>query len=303
MNRIIDNIFVKVNTMLADGRYTEAAEEMAAWSPAPLTRYYLENTPSQKMLRKPDFNELWQSQLAKLGLKESPEFKFVSQPGIGDADLFLGYVCYLLALKNKQENNLSEYKQYLKHAMVHHSIQAHQTCLHEIIFAENMGFEAIYENVARLTEDWVEFANLQGTPGYLLLASAWLQLTNSASETENKEQLHTAYYSAWKYLHMAKFSEPHCGAAINNAYFGKGFGLSNPLKLQSIDDMILGCHSIAKHVLTEADQYKAESEAKRLFAALTHSYKAPCWSLTVETKSEETHELSTDIASHLPQIL
>jgi hypothetical protein len=303
MNMIIDNIFVKVNTMLAEERYKDAAEEMAAWLPAPLTRYYLENAPYQKTLRKPEFDELWQFQLAKLSLKESPEFKFVSQPGIGDADLFLGYVCYLLALKKKQENNLGEYKRYLKNAMVHYSIQAHQTCLHEIIFAENMDFQAIYEDVSRLMEGWVEFANLQGTPGYLLLASAYLQLTKSASETENKDHLHTAYFSAWKYLHLAKLSEPFCEAAINNAYFGKGLRLSNPLHLQSIDEMIMGCHSIAKNVLTEADQYSAESEAKRLFAALTRSYKSPSWSLSVETEIEENHELSSDNTSHLPQIL
>lgn len=302
MNISIDNIFVKVNTMLAEERFADAAEELAAWSPAPLTRYYLENAPYQKMLRKPEFDELWRSQLAKLKLNESPEFKFVSQPGIGDADLFLGYVCYLLAIKNKQGNNQSDYKQYLKNAMIHYSIHAHQTCLHEIIFAENANFEAVYDNVSRLMEDWVEFANLQGTPGYLLLASAWLQLTKSASETENKDHLHTAYYSAWKYLHLAKLSEQYCEAAIHNAYFGKGPGFSNLLQLQSIDEMIMGCFSLAKNVLTETDRYSAESEAKRLFASLTRSYKSPCWSLNVETEVEENHELSTD-GSLLPQIL
>lgn len=298
----IDNIFAKVNTMLDEERLSEAAEELAAWSPASLTRYYLLHQSFQKMLRKPDFDDMWRFQLGKLGLKESPEFKFVSQPGIGDADVFLGYVCYLLALKKKNEGNLGEYKQYLKNAMVHHSIQAYQTCLHEIIFTENTDSGTVYDTVSRLMEDWVEFAHLQGTPGYLLLASAWLQLTKSASETENKEHLHTAYYSAWKYLHMAKLSEKYCEAAINNAYFGLGLGLSTPLKLQSIDEMILGCYSLAKNVLTEADQYSAESEAKRLFASLTHSYKSPCWSLSVDTELEEKPELASD-GSFLPQIL
>ena len=175
--------------------------------------------------------------------------------------------------------------------------------MHEIIFAENANLDGVGESVARLLEDWETFANLQGTPGYLLLASGYLQLAKIALDTEHTEQHHAAYYSAWKYLHLAKLSEPYCAAAINNAWFGKGMGLANPFQFNSIDEMILCCSSVAKNSLTESDKYSAESEAKRLFATLTHSFRSPCWFLSLATEVEENNELDLDNQSLLPQLL
>lgn len=303
MNMIIDNIFTKVNLMLADELYDEAAEELMAWQPASLARYYLENTPLQKTLRKPDFNDLWHAKLSRLVMSESPDFKFVSQPGIGDADIFLGHIFYLMAIKNKQEGNLQDYKLYLKNSMIHHSIPGHQTCLHEIIFTEHANLDGVEKNVARLLEDWLTVANLQGTPGYLLLASGYLQLAKISLDIGHSEQHQLDYCAAWKYLHMAKLSEKYCDAAINNAWFGKGMGLSNPFQFQSIDEMILGCSAIAKATLSDEDKFKAESEAKREFGSLTQSLKSPGWSLSLARKNSDNHDLNADGPTYMPQLL
>lgn len=303
MHIIIDNIFVKVNIMLADGQYNDAANELMAWQAAPLARYYRENAPHQKTLKKPEFNELWHAKLDSLHLKESPDFKFVSQPGILDADIFLGYVFYLLAIKSKQGQKPYDYRQYLKQAMIHHSIAAHQTCLHEIIIAENPNHQDAGEALARLLEDWVLVANLQGTPGYLLLASGYVHLAELALANGHSEEHRNAYYAAWKYLHMAALSEQYCDAAINNAYFGEGMRMANLFEFESIGEMKLGCASIAKKTLGESEQFSAESEAKREFASLTHTFKAPCWSLSLATEITGQNELDAEEVRQGPQLL
>lgn len=274
-------------TLFENGDLLAVARVMETWQPAKIASFFQANELYQGKMKQPEFASLWQTKRDNLRLSASPEFHFVSQPGLDDMELVLGYIFYLLALKNKEQKEEAKYALYLKNAMIHYSIHAHQTCLQEIIATATPVKEEKLQPIADLLSHWSAFAKRQGTPGYLLLASGYLQFAQLAANAGLTEQTKSAYYFVWKYLHLAKLTEAYSEEAIHNAYFGKGMVLANGFELTSIEAMFSGCLSKAKNMLDNADTYKAEQEAKRDFSALSLTGGSPKWSLTLAEAQQD----------------
>lgn len=266
-----------------------AANRMLDWTPEQTVLFYLQNPQHQGQLRQADCAGLWSAIFDKLFVKQSSPFRFQHQTSLNDIDFVIGYVCYLYALSDKEKGNTDDYANYLKQAMMHSSIHAHQTCFQEVMMAD----EKNPSDITNLLLSWRSFAAQHGTPGYLLLANGYLQLALLYAQSEDKELYDRAVQMTWTYLLHAEYAEKDSSASIHNAYFGQGLALSNPFKMTSIGEMK---HSIGEQFmgnLSEDIKTSIEKEVKRQIQQAIKKTPAS-WSLNTKYSEEGQNDSASN---------
>lgn len=253
-----------IKNLLKEQQWQEALQELLTWQPVLLASFYIENIEYQLFLKNDVFIKLWEVKINQLKNHALGEFNFVIQPDLAGYNLFIGYFFYLNALRSKQQKEDFTYTAQLKNAMNYQSFHAHQTVLHELFITPVLKLEDKLENIVKTLFSWEAFAKLHGTPGNLLLAKGYMQLAKLSADCESDIQAKTAYFLAWRHLHLAKHYEKKSEESINNAYFGQGLGLSNPFGFKTINEMLLACSKVAHNQLSALDKSRAEEEAKQL---------------------------------------
>ena len=219
-----------VDALLDSAKFPEAIEKMRPWNKSWLHQFYETYPHRYRILQHTDFNDFWAERRAGLNSKVA----FVAQKNISDIDFVLGYVFYLLVLKNEASHSKAHFTKYLKLALEFHSIHAAQTIFHEMIIKTDSDKTKQMEEIAELLLNWKNLASEHGTPGFLLLANGYLHLAKIAAEQKDYTRYEAACACLWENLTLAELEEPQSAASIHNAYFGKGLELSNPLQIETI---------------------------------------------------------------------
>ncbi|KGP62731.1 hypothetical protein EP47_13660 [Legionella norrlandica] len=137
--------------------------------------------------------------------------------------------------------------------------------LHLIFIELDKASEESLIKLGRILYNLEAFAKRHGCPGYLLLANGYIQLAIRYQLLNQEEQSAHAFQLCWKYLHLAELSENDSEESINNAYFGKGLALSNPVRLSTIAEMKSYCRKAAGELLNLDSQAHAEFGAYSMY--------------------------------------
>jgi hypothetical protein len=266
LNKSREALFADASNALRRGN--KAQEEIRQWPPSWLVDFYLDYPVHQDELKQATFDTLWQRSLDNMTIPGVPDFRLVSQPNLSNADLVVGFRCYLLAMISKQENRLDDYASYLTQSMEHHSFHAHQTYLHDMVMQSTYDLAVI----AKVLASWASFSNRHGLPGYLLIANGYQRLAEIASSLK----LETVEYVAasYTYFELADLSKEHSEASIKNAYFGIGLSLSNPDGWETIREMVGQCLSLGATDLTEERKRQVKANAERIYHSLRQEVEA-----------------------------
>ncbi len=263
--------FKTLDSYLKQNKHSEAIKLMQCWQPAYLALFQKEYPKHQTTLRQDDFNLFWQKSRENLRLNRYPNFCFMPQAGITDADFVTGYLFYVLALKRKKDGDSSsndDFISYLDQAIQFSSIHAAQIVLQTLEMRKIESFDSFCRELAECLLNLQKFANLHGTPGYIQLAVGYLHLAIQARSHGTATQSAAAFASVWKYLHLARLAEKDSAAEIHNGYFGLGLKLSNPFKIESIDAMLQECRKLAGDSLSLTEQGFIKQQATQEYHAL-----------------------------------
>lgn len=272
-----DRQFKNLDIYLKQGKYPEAIELMRGWQPAYLALFQDSYPQQQATLRHGEFGQFWQECRENLRLNGYPDFRFMAQAGITDADFVTGYLFYLLALKSKKEKggtSSKEFDSYLEQSIKFSSIHAVQTALQTFEIQKMEDFDSFCQQLVQSLLSLQKVANLHGTPGYIQLADGYLHLAIQARSLGKSTQSAAAFASVWKYLHLARLAEKDSATATHNAYFGLGLALSNPFKIESIDAMLQECHKLAGGSLPLSDQNLIKQQVLQEYKALKEGSSA-----------------------------
>ena len=202
------------------------------------------------------FKDFWAERLTAMTIPNHSNFHFQSQKKLQDMDFIKAYHSYLLAIS---EDKPQEKIKLLLQSILLHSIHAMQYLSHLLLVDEkptkqNNSF--IIDNLMPLLE---KESLYHGTPVYLLIAKIYYFLANQQRGlSQVKSEI--ALYLAIKNLYKSKFSLGDSAAAIHNAYFGEGLAMSNPYKIETIDE-ILSLIFSRTPFLDEPTQKRARNEA------------------------------------------
>lgn len=248
----------KVVSFLTNNEFDKAINVLEQWNNEQLAEFLSSHAPLYPKLKEPQYNQFWEQRRNDLRLPGFPDFRFMAQPGIKDADFVIGYFLYLLRLKS----NTAQPKDALSFVGVKstdylsfHSIRSY---LHQIFMNLRTAKEDELIKLAEFLYNLESFAKKHQCPGYLLMANGYMQLALRYQNLEMEAQCGAAYTLCWKYLHLAGLTESDSKESINNAYFGKGVVLSNPFKLASIADMKNHCMRAAGSYLSSEERLGAE---------------------------------------------
>lgn len=237
--------FNELDNLLLEGHFEDAVKKMRSWNKIWLNEFYQTypppSNPHYNLLKSDSFQSFWAEQRGALKRPHAPEFAFTAQPNIPDVDFVLGYVFYLLAVHPKTSTASREI--YLIEAEKLNSIHAAQEKLHTLLQSKALESEDQEDKITSidtfLRKKTASLAK-HGTPGYLLLANGYLhivKLTLDQKPSINIERYERACELLWKNLILAQEVEMQSTASINNAYFGEGLRLSNPMFLTSIEEI------------------------------------------------------------------
>ncbi|MGB6976066.1 MAG: DUF5630 domain-containing protein [Gammaproteobacteria bacterium] len=182
-------------------------------------------------------------------------------------------------------------------------LKAEKYCsFHAIILLNKYDLENLYDEIrnGNIAKDKiaqilarVEKLKLHGTPGYIHLYRNHLAIADYYEKICNdrdKEAIKNAYKLAVQHLQTALLIEPHCPAAIHNAYFEHGIkrGLTfEHVAYEDLSSAMEGCLKLASRYVTpdvldrakEAGAKEAEDFVTRWYAEdfeLTHKTPTPC---------------------------
>lgn len=257
----------KVISYLNANQFDAAIDLMSIWNNEQLALFQFHHSTLLSTLKSSVFDDFWQKKRAELRLPNNPDFRFLAQPMIHDADLVTGYLLYLLELKPQQAGRLINNNDGGFKATDFLSIHLVRLRLLRLYHVLEQATEKDLEKLSRILFNLEGFAKVQGCPGYLLLADGYVQLALRYQKKQQEVECKAAYQLCWKYLHLATLSEPDSEESINNAYFGKGIVLSNPFKLNTIAEMKDYCRKAADVLLPLVTQAGEEQLAKKMYGA------------------------------------
>lgn len=270
--------FFEVDNLLKNNNFQQVIHKMMLWQRAWLAHFHLLYPEQDEILTKPPFAEFWEQKKGSV----SGDFIFAKQKQLSDRELVMGYIFYLMSIKAEEKPNNPDQMLYLQKAVNFNSIHAAQTMFHKLLMKKTPDKFKKMETLEAILFNWECFANKWGTPGYLLIANGYLHLLklNDSPQTE-KYQL--ASFTLWKYLHLAKLTQPQSTAAIHNAYFGQGLALSNAFNLKTIEAIQIYCSTF---IQDQAIKVKAEQAAAASLSKLCPASKLGIW-MKNRNKSEE----------------
>lgn len=254
-----------LQTFLDAKDFTSVMKLMSSWNNEQLAELLFHFPHLLEQFRLPEFEDFWETWRDKLRLPNTPDFRFMPQPGIKDADLVIGYVLFLLELKSKDATDERGDTEVDMKPTDYLSIHSIRHKLHQIYVVIEQANETDLEHLTCVLYNLEAFAKLHQCPGYLLLANGYMQLALRYQQMRNTEPCTASFQLCWKFLHLAALSEPHSEESINNAYFGKGLSRSNPFRLESIVEMKGYCRKAAADLLPLDLQNGAEKAASVMY--------------------------------------
>lgn len=282
--------YEEVDKFLDSAQFPQAIEKMKAWGKVEINQFYLAYPHRYPILKHEAFNEFWAEKRAEL----YPKNPFVTQKHVRDCEFVLGYVFYLLSIKFKASSDKSE--EFLQRALEFDSIHAAQTYLHQIIMKKGDQEEKI-EILEKTLSTWNRLAAKHGAPGFLLLANGYLHLAKTFLELNSSERYEEACFELWKNLTLVQLEEPQSEASINNAYFGHGFALGNPLKLPTVEEIkesaskIIADNTIKTRAATIANASFIDDESKSQLSAWRQSRSSASLSQPIDFHELEESDL------------
>jgi hypothetical protein len=270
MNPMRIKEFKELDALLKQTQWRAAIIKMQSWQVAYLALFQQEYPHHQASLKRAEFNSFWQKQLMLLGQTVEKHFHFEPQPGIHPMDWVSGYVFYLLALKSRENKQMSNYHLYLQSALGYQSFHALRLWMHEIIIRKEVSSFSSCQSLLTMVEQFYSIAKAHGSPGYLLLVNAYLQIALRAkglSETQDMKK--NAFAQLWRSLYFAKCMETQSKESVHNAYLGFGLSYSNALKANSIDELILASQEIAGDDLPSELRERIQKECLQAVTAQT----------------------------------
>lgn len=252
-------------SFLMNNNFVDVIKIVKKWNEEQLAEFLLNHPQIHEMLRSPELNQLWEEKRTNLRLPGNPDFRFMAQPGINDADFVMGYLLFLLKLKSQHSKNESSVSHVGVKSTDYLSMHAIRKYLHQIYIHIGQAKENDLRLIAEFLYNLEAFAKLHQCPGYLLMANGYMQLALRYQQMKSEDECTAAFKLCWKFLHMAELSEAESEESINNAYFGNGLVLSNPFKLASIAEMKSYCFKAANNYLSVTDTAGAEQSACSMY--------------------------------------
>jgi hypothetical protein len=219
----------------------------------------------QRILDSDELTPLWENKFNKLRLNSKPDFQFRDPYPQSKGDFYCGYVLYLKALKEKQNDNDSI--DYLSLAIANFkSFHAHHEFLSSLMIEckkrpSKAVLDQIFEYVTDVTSD---LQNLK-TPGCLLLANTSFQLGALYQQLGFKTEARACYRSSWTNIHLAELLVKDSEKALHNAYFNQGIQASNSFGLESLSDMKRKALELISAALPGSVRVLCEETALRIF--------------------------------------
>lgn len=291
MPRNLEEQFSALLQLLEQGKYTDAILMMRGWQTTWLCKF-CETNLAYNILKDEQFTPFWEEKLQTL----SKDFQFVPQDRVSNLDLVLGYVFYIRAIKIKDSLKQaspeeasalqSDYHQCLNNAIKHQSFHAIQTMLSDIIIGTDATQKM--QDLLRFIKHFSFLGLKFKTPGFLLLTTAYQQLSTLLNHDEDESSARReANKNLWVHLCLAQIHEEQSTPMIQNAYFGQGLRLSNPLRLGSIAEMkeVLRPQIAVLGVLLEAEEM-----AQNFMAQKEEEAKLIEWRHTRDRKPASRHQ-------------
>lgn len=263
--------YKKAMSLLEQGQLNELVACIKLWNNSQLAEFLVTYPKSVSLLNTDFFSDFWQERRNNIRITGMPEFRFMAQEQLSDADLVVGYLLFSYSAIKPKEASGSEKQITSTDYLSFHLIFKH---LHHVY--KSLAGDEDLKKLAAILYNLESSAKIHGCPGFLLLANGYLQLAVRYQHSGLRNISQDAYKLCWKYLHLAELSEADSKAEINNAYFGKGLMLSNPLKLATIDEMKTNCCSLAETLLTAAIKVGAEREAEHSYQRVSEHRMRPC---------------------------
>lgn len=247
--------------LLESKKYDEMLDGMDAWNNTQLARFLFIYPHSIELLNTDFFAEFWRERRENLRVTAASDFRFMTQERLSDAHLVAGYLLYLQSAVEPKKPETDGRQMTSTDYLSFHLVFKH---LHSMLKA--LSSDEDLKVLAATLYNLESFAKMHGCPGFLLLANGYLQIAVHYQRSGIDNNSRDAYTLCWNYLHLAELSESDSMAAINNAYFGRGLKLSNPLRLETICEMKGSCLSSAGDLLEIDIRDDAECNA-------AHTYK------------------------------
>ena len=198
------------------------------------------------LLDRPELNKYWSDKFHGL---TDPFFevraKFREQEGMSKADFYCGHVLYRHAMTHKHEK-------YMKHAFyTFNSFHAASYHIYNLLIErlKDKDVEKSRTLDKYLVSEASRFLDFK-TPGCLLLSVVFQQLGAIYSKQNQTKESRIAFQKAWLYLNLAEKFEESSTREIHNAYFGRGYKLSNPARLETLSELKLNLIDQAGTVLS-----------------------------------------------------
>lgn len=225
------------------------------------------NDEVQKRLNSPELVPFWVNKFNKLRLERNHSFQFRDQAPQSEADFYCGYVLYLVALKEKQKTEDSDYNKYLTLSMTTFNCfyAAQEILTHAIVNCKNElkreNLDKLYDYITKQESQIQQFK----TPGCLLLANTYFYLAGFYQRLNHKRESAECYRVCWEQLHLAQLLETSSEREIHNAYFEQGLAASNVFKLNSISEIKDRFLELALEALPEPIRNATQAKAEKIF--------------------------------------
>ncbi len=253
--------FDTIHTLLQSGEVKLAIEKMKSWESVHLA-YFNDHYPNHlEVFKSSDFEKFWQAQREAIRIPSAPEFQYVHQPNLSDAEFVLGSTYYLLACKYKNEP--IQQQKYLAKALELHSIHAANDILSQSMTSSRADRLHFCQNLAQIIHLIEPYIQVHQAPGFILLAKGYVRLALVARNDHDLAKHKVGFEYAYKLLYLAKLTEQASKNAIHNAYFGEGLKLASAFDTNDIDSMIKACVENSEGVLKLNLRRFLEQQAER----------------------------------------
>lgn len=255
-----DKIYKEAMNVLKGEKYDVMLASMNAWNNSQLAHFLFLYPLSIELLNTDFFTDFWRERRENLRVTALSDFRFMAQERLSDADLVGGYLLFLHSAVEPKKHELDERQMTSTDYLSFHIVFKH---LHSML--KRLSADEDLNVFAATLYNLESFAKMHGCPGFLLLANNYLQIAVRYQRSGTFNIGQDAYRLCWNYLHLAELSESDSTAAINNAYFGCGLKLSNPLRLETISAMKESCLNSAGGLLEINIRDDAECDAAQIY--------------------------------------
>lgn len=254
-----------VAALLNNNQFDDALKQIKGWNDVQIAEFHRTYPQLHLQLSSEEFHDFWEQWRLKLRLPNYPDFRFMAQPGVNDADFVTGYLLYLLELKPEAGKKDEADKETGFRSTDYLSFHLVRKRLHSCYVSLGKAKEEDLLKIGRILYNLEVFAKLHGCPGYLLIANGYMQLAVAYLRLQQTDACSHAFQLCWQYLHLASLSEKDSQESIHNAYFGKGLVLSNPFNLKTVLEMKHYCLKAAADLLPLESQTRAEMDAYSMY--------------------------------------